>query len=217
MNLSRIEEARNLLKQYDNQNHTFYMGAICDPSTMETNGLVQYNLKRDSETVKTLESLGYKVIYPAQLTEDKVARMDVTEKYLYDERMNQALVIDGNEKQLSLDFANAIAKHYFSNGLVMAGVDIENNSITEYPHGEFVEGVNKDFQDLLNSIGFQTEMNEHGHVAVSSKIPYPAVKKSKFKQIYDKAKGKIQESFAKLKSLVNSKNKVKENNTNERE
>ena len=54
-------------------------------------------------------------------------------------------------------------------------------------------------------------------ISISSDIPYPAVRKSKLEQIYDKAKGKIQGVFAKLKALVNPKDQVKENDTNERE
>lgn len=220
MNQERYEQASNLLSQHLKENSTMggLIGVSFDPTSKENNGLSLSGLNRDSETVKKLESLGFKVIYPAKLTEREVARMNTENKYVYDAKMSNALVIDGNEQNLSLDFAQTIARHYFSTGYSMErGVDIKNNSVTEYSYGNFVEGTNNDFQDLLNDLGFQTEMNEYGNVTVSSNIPYPAVKKSKFEQIYNKAKGKIQGAFAKLKSIVTSKDQVKENDTNERE
>ena len=45
----------------------------------------------------------------------------------------------------------------------------------------------------------------------------PVVKKSKFEQIYDNAKGKIKEMFLAIKNKFNSKDQVKENETDERE
>lgn len=215
MNQEKYEQVVDLLNQ--NRKKGELIGESLDPTSKEANAL-SLTLNKDSETVKKLERLGFKVIYPAQLAEEAVARMDVTQKYVYDAKMSNALIIDGKEQNLSLDFANTIARHYFSTGdSIIGGVDIENNTMTEYPHGNFVEGTNNDFQDLLNGLGFQTEMNEYGNITVSSDIPYPAVKKSRFEQIYDKAKGKIQGAFTKLKSLVTSKNKVKENDINERE
>ena len=73
---------------------------------------------------------------------------------------------------------------------------------------------------LLGSVGFEPVIEGEKYdksISISSDIPYPAVRKSKFEQIYDKAKGKIQGVFAKLKALVNPKDQVKENDTNERE
>lgn len=215
----RYQQASNLLSQHLKENDSMgLIGVSFDRSSKEYNGLSLSGLDRDSATVKKLESLGFKVIYPAPLTEKAVDRMDVGDKYVYDAKMSDALVIDGKEQNLSLDFANTIARHYFSNGYGMiGGVDFEKNSITEYPHGDFKEGVSSEFQDLLNGLGFQTEMDERGNVTVLSDIPYPAVRKSKLEQIYDKANGKIQGVFAKLKALVNPKDQVKENDTNKRE
>ena len=214
----RYQQASNLLSQHLKENGSkVLIGDSFDRSSKEYNGLILSGLDRDSATVKKLESLGFKVIYPAPLTEKAVDRMDVGDKYVYDAKMSYALVIDGKEQNLSLDFANTIARHYFSNGYVLEGVDFEKNSITEHPHGDFREGVSSEFQDLLNGLGFQTEMDERGNVTVSSDIPYPVVRKSKLEQICDKAKGKIQGVFAKLKALVNPKDQVKENDTNERE
>ncbi len=218
----RFEQALNLLGQHLKDNvpmgNLGKLGISMDRSSGEKNGLSLSKLDKNSDTVKKLEDLGFKVIYPAPLTEKAINEMSVGERYVYDAKMNTALVIDGNEQNRSLDFARTISQHYFSNGSGMrTGLDTKNNSITEYPFGDFEEGVSAGYQDLLNDLGFKTEMNEYGNVTVSSDIPYPAVKRSKIEQIYDKAKGKVQGIFAKLKGLVNSKDKVQENDTNERE
>lgn len=219
MNQERQKQAINLLNQYAEKNEPReIIGYSSDPTSKdEANGFVLNGLARDSGTVEELESLGFKVIYPAKIKEGEIGRWGLETKKINKIFGNNALVIDGEEKHLSLDFANMIAKHYFSCGYSISGVNIQNNSITEYPHGNFEEGANIEFQNLLNDLGFKTQMTEYGNVTVSSDIPYPAVKKSKFEQIYDKAKGKIQGAFAKLKSFVTSKEQVKENDTNERE
>lgn len=219
MNKERYNQVYSLLnKHLENDNIKRLIEYTFDPTSKETNGLSLSGLDKDSDTVEQLNNLGFKVIYPASLKEETVASMGTAEKYVYDSKMSQALVIDTKESHLSLDFANTIAKHYFSTGnSIIAGFDKKNNSITEYPHGNFAEGTNGEFQNLLNSLGFQTEMDEYGHVSVSSNIPYPAVQTSKFKQIFEKAKGKVQGAFAKLKSYINSKDQVKETDANERD
>lgn len=215
----RYEQASSLLSKHLKENDLMgLIGVSHDPSSKEYNGLSISGLNRESDTVKKLESLGFKVIYPAQLTEQAVDRMDDVQKYVYNAKMSTALVIDGSEKCLSLNLENLIAKYYFDAGMPdIAGLDSQNNSITRYPRYDFPPETNANYKDLLDDIGFQTEMDENGRVTVSSDIPYPAVRKSKFEQIYDKAKGKIQGAFAKLKALVNPKDKAKENDTNERE
>ncbi len=97
------------------------------------------------------------------------------------------------------------------------GVNSNNNSISQNINlSNYREGTAQNLQNLLTNVGFKSSI-ENGHITISSDVPYPAVKKSKFLQIYDKAKDKIQGVFAKLKSLVNSKDQVKESNQDERE
>lgn len=215
----RYEQASNLLSQHLKENNQMGMiGVSRDPSSKENNGLTIAGLNRDSDTVKELESLGFKVIYPAQLTEQAVDRMDDVQKYVYNAKMSTPLIIDGSEKCLSLNLENLLAKHYFKAGMPdIAGFDSRNNSITRYLRHGFPPETNANYKKLLDDLGFQTEMDDKGRITTSSNVPYPAVRKSKFEQIYEKAKGKIQGAFAKLKELVNQKDKAKENETNERE
>lgn len=213
----RYEQAHSLLSEHLKENGIIEIGCSYDPSSKEYNGLTIPRLNRESDKVKNLESLGFKVIYPAQLTKQEVDRMDDVQKGAYNAEMSTALVIDGSEKCLSLNLENIIAEHYFYAGMPdIAGLDSKSNSIVRYPRDEFPPETNANYKELLDDIGFQTEMDEKGIVTISSDIPYPAVKKSKFEQIYDKAKEKIQGVFAKLKDFVNPKDKIKENNTNER-
>lgn len=209
----RYDQMNDLLRQYLNENNPMgIMGDCFDPSSKEHNGLLCPGLDKDSETVKHLESLGYKVIYPAQLTEEAVGRMDEAKKYAYDAKMKNALVIDGNEKCLSLDLERLIADHYFSAGIpAIAGVDFRNNSVIRGSYSiDFPPETNENYKALLDDIGFQTEKDDKGNVTISSNIPYPAVTKSKFAQIYDKAKEKIQGALAKLKAFVKPKDKDQE-------
>lgn len=217
----RYQQMDEILRQYLNENNPMgLMGQCFDPSSKEHNGLVCPGLDRQSETVKELESLGFKVIYPAQLKEEVVNRMNEAQRFSYMAKMNNALVIDGNEQCLSLNLEDLIAKQYFDASTItpLAGMDYQNNSVTRYGNSyEFPPETNANYKKLLDDIGFQTEMDDKGNVTTSSNIPYPVVRRSKFERIYDKAKEKIQGAFAKLKALVNPKDKVQENDNNERE
>lgn len=188
------------------------------PHSKEVTGLTLPGLNKNSDTVKKLEEAGFKVVYPAELTEQAVENLDEVEKYTYDKLLGTALVIDGNEENLSLDFANTISSHYFSTGDgVWSAVGTENNSITECPHGQFVDGSSDRLNELLTNLGFRSQVAENGDVTVSSDIPYPVVKKSKFRQLYDLGKDKISSAFAKLKSFFAPKDQVKEDDQDERE
>ena len=82
------------------------------PHSKEVTGLTLPGLDKNSDTVKKLEEAGFKVVYPAELTEQATENMDEVEKYAYDKLLGTALVIDGNEENLSLDFANTISSFF---------------------------------------------------------------------------------------------------------
>lgn len=218
----RSKKAISILESYnqkiqENGGLRELIGVSTDPHTHEEIG---YSMRMDktSREIQELEALGFKVIFPAELTEEAVARMDTAQKYVYDAKLNNALVVDtkGNH---SLDLASVISRHYFQEGHSMGGLDAKGNSLTEYPHGEFKEGMNQEYQKLLEEIGYETSMDEYGRVTAFSDIPYPAVKRTKFEQFYENAKGKIKGMFSAIKNRLNSKNQdqVKENETDERE
>ncbi len=106
------ERANQVIKilPKDETNHSYEF----DPVSKKQNGFYSRNL--DSTQVEYLEKLGFKVIYPAQLTEKEISNMNSKEMLEYDNKKKRALVIDGQEEYLSLDFATMITKHYLSAG-----------------------------------------------------------------------------------------------------
>ncbi len=227
MKQERNEQVMKILEEYrdeytKNGKIAPAIGSQMDPNLKENIGIYMRELKRDSDTIKKLEGLGFKAIYPAELSEEAIARMSTAERYVYDEQMKDALIIDGKETNHSLDFAKMISDHYLSTDTShhFWGLYNEDKSIKRYIESNHKEGTAENLVELLGSVGFKTAIEgekEDKSVSISSDIPYPTVRKSKFEQIYDKAKGKIQGVFAKLKTLVNPKDQVKENDTNERE
>lgn len=219
MNQDRSKQAINILNEYNKKRKIEEQEFIKTSENPHTHEDIGYSLKMDknSKEIQQLEDLGFKVIFPAELTEEAVAKMDVAQRHEYDTKLNEALIVDTNG-QHSLDLASVIAKHYFQEGHCMQGVSAQSNSLTEYSHGEFKEGNNQEYKKLLDEIGYETTMDENGRVTAFSDIPYPAVQKSKIEQIYENAKGKINGIFSAIKNRFNSKNQdqVKENEENER-
>lgn len=228
MNQEKNEQVLNVLREHrekiqKNGEVAPLIGSHRDSTLKEDIGYIMLGLERDSETVKRLEGLGFKAIYPAELSEETISRMSDVEKYVYEDKMKRALIIDGKEPNLSLEFAKMISDHYLSadTSTHLWGLDKTNNSLTNHIGlGHHKEGTAENLQELLSSVGFNPTLDGEKYdksITISSDIPYPAVRKSKLEQIYDKSKGKIQEVFAKLKAFVNQKDKVKENDTDERE
>lgn len=228
MNQERNEQVLNILREHNekiqkNGEIAPYISFHSDPALKEDIGYTMYGLERDSETVKRLESLGFKAIYPAELSEEAISRMSDSEKDVYEGKMKEALIIDGKEPNLSLEFAKMISDHYLSADTPthLWGLDRTNNSLTNHIGlDNRKEGTAENLQELLSSVGFNPTLDGEKYdksITISSDIPYPAVKRSKFEQIYDKAKGKIQGMFTKLKSIVKPKDQVKENEQDERE
>ena len=228
MNQERNEQVLKVLREHrekiqENGKIAPLIASNRDSVLKEDIGYTMYGMERDSEAVKKLESLGFKVIYPAELSEEKVSRMSDVDRYVYEDKMKRALIIDGKETNLSLEFGKMISDHYLSADTPthLWGFDKENNSLTNHiVLGHHKEGTDENLQALLESVGFNPTLDGEKYdksITISSDIPYPAVKRSKFEQIYDKAKGKIQGMFAKLKSIVKPKDQVKENEQDERE
>ena len=217
MTKERNELLYQILSERSRDGQWGIMGSSTEPSTKQPNGTIVPGLDRNSDTVKRLEQIGFKVIYPAPLSEDMEDRMSVGRKKVYDLNKNYALVIDSREKTLSLSFEQLIHDCYFKHGMTISGVDSKNNTVTRYTDNEFPPETNANYKKLLDDLGFQTEMDEHGSVIVSSDIPYPTVRKSLFEKIYNTARDKVQGTIEKLKNLVKSKKKDKENELDDRE
>lgn len=209
MKKERFDQADRLLEEYSREKGIdTLVGVNTDPHSGEYSTLSYSGLDRDSDTVKKLEEAGFKVVYPAELKEQEVDKMDDDKRAEYDIKLRTALIVDGKEETRSLDLANAISSHYFSTGHgLMGGVSAENNSITEFPQGQFVDGSSDKLNKLFTDLGYESQVTENGDITVKSDIPYPTVQKSKFRQLYDMGKEKISSSFAKLKSFFKAKEK----------
>ena len=134
----------------------------------------------------------------------------------YDNTVAIAQMQVETNQTLAIELQNYATNYYSAGNGCISGVDYKENTTTQYPVGDFKEGANTQLRNILSRLGFETQIDEKGKVTTSSDIPYPAVKRAKFAQIYNKAKEKIQGAFTKLKALVNSKDQDKEKDTNER-
>ena len=230
MNQERSDLITTILNEHNKQREqagkiSALTPAQYDHTSKEVIGYtVAFGLGRDSQTVKKLESLGFRVLYPAELSEEKINSMSLNEKNLYSTRKKQALIIDGKQQYPSLEYARMILDNYFyaynyeydCSGLRVRYPDMntfynkDNNSLTTHLGGiaPYEEGSAEDLQKLLSSLGFNPTIDGEGSyrsINIPSDVPYPVVKKSKYGQIYEKAKGKIKGMFEKLKSIVKPK------------
>lgn len=206
------------------------MGVGTDPHTHIQESL-SVKMKRDPEVIKKLEALGFKVIYPAEISENDQKRLeetDISDKYTYELRRDNALIVDTQLQHHSMSLAGKIAEHYFSlgkeyasdYGLTELGGVGDNQLLESMPKGFKAQHANE-FDEILKSVGFETEKENSGNfnylkIHTDGQI-YP-VKQSKFSQIYMNAKDKIQGMFNKIKSMVKTKTheKEKKNDSNER-
>lgn len=194
----RLQTAYSLLRQHkDTQNSL--IGYNTDPSSKKQCALT-IELAKDSDLLQELESMGFKAIYPAELADNEIARMDEAQRNTYNIRQQNALIVDTKEDCLSLNLANSIANHVYSNAHSghLDGLDTVNNAVTYYPdHTKFKEGTHENLQATLSELGYQTDLTDD-RVTVHSNIPYPSVNKSKFAKIFEMAKNKIHNVAEKL-------------------
>lgn len=204
------------------------MGVGTDPYTHIQESL-SVKMKRNPEVIKKLEALGFKVVYPAEISESdqkKLEEKDNEDKYIYNIRRDNALIIDTQLQHHSMSLANTIAKHYFSLGKEYAsdyGVDIGgigNNQLFERMSEGFRAQHENEFDEILKSVGFETEQAQNigdmSYLKIHTDGQMYPVKQSKFSQIYMNAKEKIQGMFNKIKAIAKPKTKEKENDSNER-
>ena len=189
------------------------------------------DMKRNPEVIRKLETLGFKVIYPAEISENDQKRLeeiDISDKYTYELRRDNALIVDTQLQHHSMSLAVTIAEHYFSlgkeyasdYGLDMGGLGI--NQLFECMSEGFRAQHENEFDEILKSVGFETEqaqnIGEMSYLKIHTDGQMYPVKQSKFGQIYMNAKDKIQGMFNKIKAIVKpkTKEKEKENDSNER-
>lgn len=205
------------------------MMSVCQDPYTHIQEALSVNMKRDPEVIRKLETLGFKVIYPAEISESDQKRLeetDISGKCIYEINRDNALIVDTQLQHHSMSLAVTIAEHYFSSGkkyasdygLDMGGLGI--NQLFECMSEGFRAQHENEFDEILKSVGFETEqaknIGDMNYLKIHTDGQLYPVKQSKFSQIYMNAKDKIQGMFNKIKAIVKPKTKEKENDSNER-
>lgn len=213
MKKERLEQISNIFST-----ETYKMfGYNRDPQIQETTGVTHGNIDPNSEEAKRLEAAGFKLIYPAELNPETLESYshlseDNFAPYLYESNMTRPLIVDSNERP-TLTFAQNIISHYLSQDLGghIYGYDLKNNTIDRsIAPKHFKDGSIEKLTEMLNGFGFSTSLDELGNLNVHSDIPYPTVPKSKFQGMFEKAKGKLKDTFNKIKSFLKTKENEKD-------
>lgn len=198
-----------ILQSYVQQEESSNIGIFFAQNSSEVigNGL---RIPQNSPEVKKIEGLGYKVIYPARLKDDKVAQMDISKRKEYEARMNTALIVNPAGKR-TVDLESLISRHYFQNGIEMGGMGL--NYVVTRASGDFDGDYNQEYKQMLDSLGFQTTIDQNGLVTTYFDEPIHSVNETKFEQIYNESRSKVQETLKKIKeAIIRRQNKQERQN-----
>ena len=198
-----------ILQSYVQQEESSNIGIFFAQNSSEVigNGL---RIPQNSPEVKKIEGLGYKVIYPARLKDDKVAQMDISKRKEYEARMNTALIVNPAGKH-TVDLESLISRHYFQNGIEMGGMGL--NYVVTRASGDFDGDYNQEYKQMLDSLGFQTTIDQNGLVTTYFDEPIHSVNETKFEQIYNESRSKVQETLKKIKeAIIRRQNKQERQN-----
>lgn len=225
MNKDRQELMFNIIGEYCKKNNQLgpLLGSHGCTELAETVAytLSDYKIGKDSPLIGQLTQAGFKVIYPAEAPIKYVESMTEEQRSDYNYNQAKGLIVDARADKHPMGLANIIAGHYYADvGGILGGYD--DNKIT-YHNGlypgkdEEQNKINKNFSNILNELGYETEINEHGEVTAKGDMLYPMVQKSKLQQIFDNAKSTIQNVFNKLKSTLDKKQNSRDQIENERD
>ena len=198
-----------ILQSYVQQEESSNIGIFFAQNSSEVigNGL---RIPQNSPEVKKIEGLGYKVIYPARLKDDKVAQMDISKRKEYEARMNTALIVNPAGKH-TVDLESLISRHYFQNGIEMGGMGL--NYVVTRASGDFDGDYNQEYKQMLDSLGFQTTIDQNGLVTTYFDEPIHSVNETKFEQIYNESRSKIKKKKKKIKeAIIRRQNKQERQN-----
>ena len=196
------------------------MGVGIDPYTHVQESLY-VKMKENLEIIKEIEALGFKVIYPAKISENDLKKLeenDISNKYTYALRCDTALIVDTELQHHSMELANKIGEHYFSLGkeysseYINDNVGIRINGLIEPQAEGFRAKHESEYEKILRKVGFVTRTLKIGnreHLKIYTDGQFLPVKRSIFSQVYAKIKDTIQ-----IRKIANSvtefiKSKVK--------
>ena len=184
-----------------NASSQYVMGVACDD---KPNQLSIYTilLDRNSRKVQELEKEGYKIIFPAELSQQAVAKMGPDEKKHYEINNRLAMIIDPKEDCHSLDLARDITTHYYSNcDGTITGVDYEQNALAIFPYGDYEPNTHQALHKIFDELGYTARLDGE-QLSINSDEPYPCVTKSKFQQIYFDTKDKLHTMIENMSAFI---------------
>lgn len=196
------------------------LGVGIDPYTHVQESLY-VEMKENPEIIKEIEALGFKVIYPAKISENDLKKLeenDISDKYTYALRCDTALIVDTELQHHSMELANKIGEHYFSLGkeysseYINDNGGVESNGLIEPKTEGFRAEHENEYEEILKSVGFVTRKLEIGsreHLKIYTDGQFLPAKRSVFSQVYAKIRDTMQ-----IKKIANSvtefvKSKVK--------
>ena len=196
------------------------LGVGIDPYTHVQESLY-VEMKENPEIIKEIEALGFKVIYPAKISENDLKKLeenDISDKYTYALRCDTALIVDTELQHHSMELANKIGEHYFSLGkeysseYINDNGGVESNGLIEPKTEGFRAEHENEYEEILKSVGFVTRKLEIGsreHLKIYTDGQFLPAKRSVFSQVYAKIRDTMQ-----IKKIANGvtefvKSKVK--------
>lgn len=179
------------------------LGVGIDPYTHVQESLY-VEMKENPEIIKEIEALGFKVIYPAKISENDLKKLeenDISDKYTYALRCDTALIVDTELQHHSMELANKIGEHYFSLGkeysseYINDNGGVESNGLIEPKTEGFRAEHENEYEEILKSVGFVTRKLEIGsreHLKIYTDGQFLPAKRSVFSQVYAKIRDTMQ-------------------------
>ena len=192
-------------KTSTNASSQYVMGVACDDNS---NNWSRYTvlLDRNSRKVQELENEGYKIIFPAELSQQAVDKMEPDEKEHYEINKRLAMIVDSAEDCHSLDLARDIATHYYSNCAgTITGVDYEQNALAIFPYGDYDPNTHQELHKIYSELGYTASLDGE-QLSINSDEPYYCVTKSKFQQIYFDTKDKLHTMIENMSTFIKNSN-----------
>ena len=194
-----------------NASSQYIMGVACDEDTTQWSRYTIL-LDRNSSKVQELEKEGYTVIFPAELSQESIDKMEIDEKENYELNKRLAMIVDANEGCHSLDLARDIATHYYSNCAgTITGVDYEQNALAIFPYGDYDPSAHKTLHKIFNELGYNASLDGY-QLSINSDAPFCCVTKSKFQQIYTGVKDKLHTMIENMSAFIKDSNTRTNNN-----
>lgn len=207
MESRRLDELKRICKEVEEGRNTESMN-YGDSISGETSAVYikrfGRNLEDVQKAVEELKEKGFMVIYPAELSEEKLSQMSEDERKAYKIQQESALIVDGHEDYLTPELAERISDHYYmcydydardqamGSDSSLITIDPRNSrkvTIDLYYKGDMLkaggikEGEDKRLSEIFKELGYTTQ-EQADHTTIESGFPYHAYEEhSKLRQM----------------------------------